>query len=333
MIEGCVEALDSGSASGWCFNQQSPQEPLYVAAIVDDMVISRQAANEARIDLKEKFGLNCGFNLRFPEIADKGRIRVVAYDSNSYALLPKACAASEQPVRLPMLWGTPSRLCNYQLTSTADLFLQCGQNTGNLAYVYALEQLTGTKKCKPWHESPDTEDEAAIIPCANQLGEHCDMGGMAQRVSSAAGHVIAVGLGAQSHNGEIPSVPDGTLDWVRAIADKAHGSYPNISLRGHFTQKVLAHYGLGDVGIPLGCPSLFTNPDKKLGQTIKANFRTIRRLAVCCGTPWWGNVGVMERSLISLVRHTGGGHGNSATRCGHGPTGARRRSQAEQGRF
>ncbi|WP_200281562.1 polysaccharide pyruvyl transferase family protein [Rhabdochromatium marinum] len=196
--------------------------------------------------------------------------------------------------------------------SAEELARAVGHNTGNLAFHYAIDQqLGGSLTCLNWGTDPElinTQPGCAVLPCANQLGGHVDLGALAQSFERIDRPMVAIGLGAQSSNTAVmPDLPEGSLRWVRAIIAQAPSKAPNISVRGAFTQRVLDHYGLGAQTQVLGCPSLFINPDPALGQRIGRRFGPIRRLAVAAGNPWepWNR---LERSLAALVTQQRGAY-------------------------
>lgn len=196
--------------------------------------------------------------------------------------------------------------------ATEDLYGLVGQNTGNLAFHHAIVQhLGGAVKTVGWSASAEqmaNSGDIAVLPCANQLGPHADFGGMAKKFESIQTRLVAIGLGAQSGVDEkIPEVPEGTLNWLRAMIDR-RGNGPNIAVRGEFTRVVLQHYGLAEHSIVLGCPSLFINPDPALGQKIAANVREPKRIAVASGHHAWKHLARLEASLANMVTATNGGY-------------------------
>lgn len=197
------------------------------------------------------------------------------------------------------------------LLSTKVLYDMVGHNTGNLAFHHAIDShLGGGLSTIQWGASSEEiarQGRLAVLPCANQLGVHADYGDMAGKFSKLEPNLVAIGLGAQSGtDGKIPEVPKGSVEWVRAIAERAPTASPNIAVRGPFTLEVLAHHGLGDAAVVLGCPTLFINPDPALGATIAANVREPKRVAVTAGHQRWKHLAAIEASLVGMVSATGG---------------------------
>ena len=220
----------------------------------------------------------------------------------------------ELPATNSYILGMSPIICDYHLLSTEAIFNQLGNNTGNIAFTSALIKHTGIsgKRTVPWGIVPSEStylNSTAIIPCANQLGSHVDMGGLAESVVQISSHIAAIGLGAQSNlDMDLPAVPEGTVNWLKAIASKSASDKPNISLRGPFTKKVLDSLGLGDHGVALGCPSLFLNPDSSLGSRIKANIKKPERIAVTGGHYKWKHLSSLENSLVKLVTKSNGAY-------------------------
>lgn len=214
----------------------------------------------------------------------------------------------------PFILGGSHEIPDSSLLSTSEAFLRTGNNTGNLAFLYAIAKHVGLKtKVVSKSEPIDAISQAgdvAIIPCANHLGPHVDFAAFAKVIEGleSSQKVVAIGLGAQGTvANQIPEVKSGTLDWLRRIAERATGG-PNISVRGEFSLQVLEHYNLADNAVALGCPSLFINPDFQLGALIAKNFREPKRIAVAAGHPQWKHLSKIEASLANLVTTTKGSY-------------------------
>lgn len=212
----------------------------------------------------------------------------------------------------PFILGLSSRVEAPSLGTTEQLYKETG-NTGNLAFSFAISShLNHPETTVPWGASPESISAAGgigVIPAANQLGSHANMGKFAELLSRASAKIVIIGLGSQSNvGGKIPEISTGTLQWVKEIAHHAPSDSPNISLRGPFTKKVLDHYGFGEHAVVLGCPSLFINPDPELGRSIASRKRPIRRIAVASGHQGWKHLSKIESSLTAMVTATGGSY-------------------------
>ncbi len=212
----------------------------------------------------------------------------------------------------PFILGLRSSQPDAPHLSTQELCERVGQNSGNLAFHYAVERQLDCNSVVAWGAPPEAIDAAgniAVIPCANQLGAHTDLVVLAEKFRCLRTSMIAVGLGAQAGlDGDIPDIKQGTIDWVRSIADRAVGDRPNIGLRGDFTLRVLEHYGLAESGVVLGCPTLFIHPSPCLGKHIHDRLSEPKRIAVAAGNPYIRELARLEASLTNLVKATQGSY-------------------------
>jgi hypothetical protein len=210
-------------------------------------------------------------------------------------------------MRAAILWQKEN-LGLYSNMGFEDLYKGVGHNNGNLAFVHAIASHVGNEtKFFPWHASPDTlrrEADIIVIPCANQLGPHTDLGSMADRLETAGLPIVAIGLGAQADNTATDvQVSEGTLRWAQLLRKQAASSAPNIYTRGTYTTEQLDKLGIGDT-IPGGCPSFFTNQQPKLGEKIWKNWSSTplpRLISVAGGHQAWGRTRDIEHQLISMM--------------------------------
>ncbi|MFJ4157050.1 polysaccharide pyruvyl transferase family protein [Pseudomonas sp. NPDC089752] len=197
--------------------------------------------------------------------------------------------------------------------ATNDLYNLVGHNTGNLAFHYAINRLIGSvPRTAPWSSTPEFVNslgDIGIMPCANQLGPHMNMGGMANAFQQFKPNFLAIGLGAQggvSHD-DIPELPAGTLAWLDALVARAASSKPNITVRGDYTLRVLDHYGFGDKAVSLGCPSLLINKSADHGVRLQERYKNkISKVAIAAGHPNWKAMSVLEASLVRIMEDTNG---------------------------
>lgn len=213
----------------------------------------------------------------------------------------------------PFILGLEHSLSDSAWCVTEALYERVGHNTGNLAFHHAIRHQLGiTSPSVPWGgdlEKIDAAGDVAVLPCANQIGSHLNYGGLASKFENIKQPMIAIGLGAQGGlDGKIPEVPQGSLDWLRAIADHSGTSAPNIAVRGQFTFDVLEKYGLAEKAVVLGCPTLFINPDPELGLRIAKNIRTPKKIAVASGHQRWLHLAKIEASLARMVSATHGSY-------------------------
>lgn len=210
--------------------------------------------------------------------------------------------------------GLPPRV-ESAFSPTATLYRQVG-NTGNLAFARAVHEhlggVAGNVAVLDWSVPTariNRMGRTAVIPAANQLGRHTDFSGLARRWSDLTVRLVMVGLGAQGPDESlVPEVSEGTLGWIRAIADRAPGRRANIGVRGTFSLRVLDHYGLAEHAEVLGCPSLFLNPGRRLGREITDRMRPPGRIAVVGGHYGWKRLARLEASLAGLVGDCSGSY-------------------------
>jgi hypothetical protein len=208
-------------------------------------------------------------------------------------------------MRIGLLWARQYAGL-YSNSSFDDLYSFIGHNNGNLAFVYAISQhLTGSVTYYPWHTSPAklrAEVDLIVIPCANQLGGHTDLGGLAENLKEANVPVVAIGLGAQSKNeDEDVSLKPGTLEWLKTIASLRANDAANIYVRGPYTEGQVKKLGV-DAVVMGGCPSFFINKNPDLGIRIARNFSGLpKALCVAGAHQSWANVADAEQQLVSMI--------------------------------
>ena len=199
--------------------------------------------------------------------------------------------------------------------ATESLYRKIG-NTGNLAFGRAVYEHLGGEAAGvdvvEW-AAPNERVEGAghigVIPAANQLGRHTDFSKLARRWSELDVGMVMIGLGAQGPNDEhIPDVSEGTLRWIRGIADRAPADGPNIGVRGAYSLRVLEHFGLADRATILGCPSLFLSSNPSLGRAVADRMGAPERVAVVAGHFGWKRLWRLEASLAKLVEDSHGSY-------------------------
>ena len=212
----------------------------------------------------------------------------------------------------PVIYGCKPSVKDISSHTTEELFFNLtGWNTGNLAFHRALYTvLAESPKVLRWHsEEPVPEGSVGILPCANQLGVHCDMSPFADWLLKYDIPMVAIGVGAQSQlklgpsvlDYEIPYLRSGTISWIRRMADHAPTGKPNISARGRFTMDVLRSVGVAQRAVALGCPTLFISPDDKLGAHIAERCGKFGRIAFAAGQTSWGKTTRVENSLSKII--------------------------------
>ena len=212
----------------------------------------------------------------------------------------------------PFLMGFRGAEPEAGLLLTPDLVARVGFNTGNLAFCQAILSHLGEGTVNRHWSDPDSSfsglGSVAVLPMSNQLGSHTDLGSSCDRWNRIPQRLVAIGLGAQSAIGDVGlTLPEGTLRFLQLLRERAPGDAPNVALRGQFSAEVLARAGFSDLGVPLGCPSLFLNPEPGLGAVLAARQAVRpRHIAVCGGHHQWHHLAWIERRLVALLEACGG---------------------------
>jgi len=211
------------------------------------------------------------------------------------------------------LYGTSPYLPDAAYLSADELSQQSGGNTGNLMFCHSVSRMTGAgPKAIPWGGPLDELDPLAdllVLPLANQLGAHVDLGVLAEKMARQKIPMVGLGLGAQGpiHGVDGTAIPQGTWKWLRVILERSIDGKPNMALRGEETLRVIKGQGLADGCVVTGCPSNFINPSATLGREIsRRRAHPVRRISVPAGNPFLPQHRLLEQSLRDLVESTHG---------------------------
>jgi len=186
--------------------------------------------------------------------------------------------------------------------SMAGVMHHSGHNVGNFAFWNAARKLFDAETiCIPFgatRKALPQDVDYVVIPAANFLNATADLGWLADLIADLDKPCIVVGLGAQSEREEqIPDLKDGTVRFLREAAKRT----PFLGLRGPFSEQVCAKYEIANVKV-LGCPSVFTNGDRKLAERIVAAWdQEIEKVAVHAASIK-SHVMAAERYLFGILR-------------------------------
>lgn len=213
----------------------------------------------------------------------------------------------------PHLYGTSPYLPDAAYLSAEELSDQSGGNTGNLMFCHSISRMTGTGPASiPWgaslHEL-DPSVDLLVLPLANQLGAHVDLGVLADKMARQKIPMVGLGLGAQGpiDGVDAAAIPNGSWQWLRVILERSVDGKPNVALRGAETLRVIEAQGLADGCVVTGCPSNFINPSATLGREImRRRTNAIERISVAGGNPFIPKHRLLEQSLRGLVEKTHG---------------------------
>jgi hypothetical protein len=187
-------------------------------------------------------------------------------------------------------------------------------NTGNLLFNYAAKLLCNLSPTKmSWGSNPSFINKSCkglLIPMANHLGEHVDLGITGPRLNDLEVPVVIFGIGVQSKLDKDPVLPQGTRDWIESAGKLKASAAPNISTRGLSSTLTIQENNPNVSSIPLGCPSYLINPNPDLGARISERIKSIDvsdvSIAVSAGNPYKRELNALEHQLISLVNNTNG---------------------------
>jgi hypothetical protein len=166
--------------------------------------------------------------------------------------------------------------------SSSTVMHQSGHNVGNFAFWNASRLLfDGELRLFGFGSNaanvPRDKVDFVVIPAANYLNATADLGGLAELIRQLDRPCVVFGLGAQSEDEKVvPALKPGTVEFLREAAART----PYLAVRGAFSKQVCEANGVGNVRV-MGCPSIFTNGDRKLGSKIQnAWARPIDKLAI-----------------------------------------------------
>lgn len=210
---------------------------------------------------------------------------------------------------------------NKVVSNFHQLCASASSNTGNLLFNFALEQLielkqTGLKWNTP-AEQLNGYGEPLVVPMANNIGRHMDIEKSGPKLKDIEVPFAIFGLGAQFRlNGDIEqsvnAIPEGTVRWLQDVCSKS--TSPNISVRGEFTYKIFERLGLASHVLPLGCPSHFISPNKRLGEALSVKSQQLSSktlnngIGITAGNPAIKHLVNLEQFLIKLIDELGGSY-------------------------
>ena len=146
----------------------------------------------------------------------------------------------------------------------------CGENTGNLVYYKGIESvLKNDVKVADWFDVPRDADNL-ILPAANQLGGHTNLGGIAKLWNELDKNTITIGLGVQCNTVKDLKITDGTRKWLEFLARKAKAKNSFIGVRGKTTEKVINDIHGDNTAKVCGCPSQFISTPEFIASNIQA---------------------------------------------------------------
>lgn len=178
---------------------------------------------------------------------------------------------------------------------------QSGHNIGNFAFWNATRLLFDAEiRCFSFGARPGSirsDVDFIVIPAANFLNAQSDLGWLADILVEHDKPCLVAGLGAQSESEDrMPPLSEGTLRFLREAARRT----PFLAVRGEFSQRLCARHGIHNTRV-LGCPSIFTAADRRLGERLRQRWqRPVDKLAIHASS-LKAHVRQAERFLFSLL--------------------------------
>lgn len=197
---------------------------------------------------------------------------------------------------------------NYHFSeaNAQEVMTATGGNTGNIAFVHGVRKLIGGQLIRigwGWDAAIVRQRvDHLIICCANQLGEHVDLGGWADRLEAFGLPVTLFGIGAQADSMNVmPILPPGTIRFLQVVKKLSIAKGSNIASRGEYSANVIKNQDVN--ANPLGCPSLHASAVKNLGKQIllRQNQSDFSKITVAAGNPWHGKSASLEKKLCQIV--------------------------------
>ena len=216
-------------------------------------------------------------------------------------------------MRRPIILDGNPFVHEYYRKDAVSLFNETGGNTGNLAFRYALFNHVVNPALLSWGTPTEQIRQAGdviLLPLANQLGSHTDLGVQAKKLAEIGLPIVGIGLGAQTSDMSVDiALKEGTLSWLGELATRSASAEANIGVRGQYTAEQIAKLGWKSSAKVMGCPSNFINTSDDIASAVAEGFsRPIRRVAVAAGIPYLPELKSIEQNLAELVTETGGAY-------------------------
>jgi hypothetical protein len=216
-------------------------------------------------------------------------------------------------MRKPVILDGAPYIQTHDYFDAKQVFERSGGNTGNMAFRYGVARSLLDTSFLPMGAPPETirrAGDVAVLPLANQLGAHTNLGASAQRLRDIDLPVLALGLGGQAPDmDQDVKLTEGTIDWLKEICARSPSSGPNIGVRGPYTQRQIEQLGFTGSAVVTGCPSNFINVNERNFVEIEKKFRVRpRKIAVMAGIPHIPRLAKVERDLADIVTASDGAY-------------------------
>ncbi|MCK5917022.1 MAG: polysaccharide pyruvyl transferase family protein [Cocleimonas sp.] len=185
---------------------------------------------------------------------------------------------------------------------TADnIMWKSGSNIGNFAFWNAAQLLFDEEVVLfPYGSKSDNyigKLDFIVIPAANWLSVGQDFTWLATFIEEVDVPCLIFGLGAQSESlKSFPKLENGTLELLKALSKRT----PYLAVRGDYTKNLCKSLGINNVEA-LGCPSILTSSNQKLGEVVASKWvRSADKIAVH-GLNLKPNIQFVEQYLFNLM--------------------------------
>lgn len=210
------------------------------------------------------------------------------------------------------LTGTRGHVPGVVFMDTSEAMRRVGNNCGNLVFQFAVDRMIGdpTKVVGediPWAPEKIKEECCVVaVPSANFLREGFDFSPFVSFLERTELPLMFLGLGAQADTFEQTSFTfhSSILRLIDLIKERSC----QVSVRGEFTARVLAEYGVTNV-VVTGCPSNFINLSPKLPDVIASKLQQpLESFIAHADEPWPQNQikRDIERRLVDWTRNAHG---------------------------
>lgn len=192
----------------------------------------------------------------------------------------------------------------------------CGGNTGNLVHINSYNKILdghSLTHCNFVDVDLINSQDLLLVKCANQIGKHhpVNKGIIFDNIEKIKIPIILCCLGAQNKNFDnLDILPADSLwpELLKIVSSKRFSpDYPNISVRGEYSQKVLQFYGVEST--VTGCISTTLFKDK-LGTYLKNKYKNknINNICVAGNNPYNPGSAWLEKELKIITENYNGIH-------------------------
>lgn len=204
-------------------------------------------------------------------------------------------------LRVGLMWASDLRH-DYSTRSPEYLYRIVGHNTGNVAFVHAIQKLIRINCFVDWSASSVEDLDVLVFPAANQLGQHTNLEHLALNMSKRSKPIVVIGIGAQSTSmNEDPDLSLGTQQWLKLLIESAPTTNSNIWTRGEFSASQIKKWQPNGLVTSGTCPSLFINGSTTLGNALSTKPKVFSRVAVAAGNPGFKSMRNLEGDLVRMI--------------------------------